>query len=96
MKVEFTPAALIQLAEISASVEHHPGAAVRIAEAKEATAARMGTTPLIGRLQDVGGVRRTNVTSTRYLLTYTVLPDEGIVRVLAILHGARQRPYRDA
>ena len=95
--VEFTPAALVQLAEISASVrEHHPGAAVRIAEAKEATAARMGTTYLIGRLQDVGGVRRANVTSTGHLLTYTVLPDEGIVRVLAILHGARQRPYRDA
>ncbi len=97
MKVGFTPAAVSQLAGISAYLrDYKPSAAARVADALKAAADSLARTPYMGSKQDVAGVRKKVVTSTRYFICYTVLTTEPTVRILAIVHASQRRRYSDA
>ncbi len=97
MKVEFTPAALAQLAGISAYLrERDPGWAARVAASIEAAVQTIAAHPYTGRRQEVETVRKKVVTSSGHLIFYTVLADEELVRILAVVHSAQRRPFSDA
>ncbi|WP_237476714.1 type II toxin-antitoxin system RelE/ParE family toxin [Lichenibacterium dinghuense] len=96
MKVEFTATALRQLSTIAEELEaFSPAWAAEVGGSIERTLRRLSDHPFSGRAQDVPGVRKAVVLKGRYLLYYEVLLERGVVRMLAIVHPRRRRPYRD-
>jgi len=51
--------------------------------------------PLSGRAQDFSGVRKSVVQPWGYLIYYRIDPDEAGIVILALVHPARARPFKD-
>lgn len=97
MKVEFTATALRQLSTIADDLDAFaPAWAAEAGGSIERTLRRLSELPFSGRAQDVPGVRKAVVPKGRFLLYDGVLSGPGVVRILAVVHPKRRRPYRDA
>ncbi len=93
MRVTFGRRAQQQIARI---VEHvaqdNPRAAADIAERIEAAAASLADFPERGQVSSrVAGLRWLAVSNLPYLMFYTILRN-GTVRIVRVLHGARDLP----
>jgi len=66
-----------------------------VADAVEAAAQMLGDHPESGRRQDVAGVCKAVVPGYGYLPFYSVDADAKLVRIVAVMHPSRRRPYRD-
>jgi len=66
-----------------------------VADAVEAAAQMLGDHPESGCRQEVADVRKAVVPGDGYLLFYSVDAVAKLVRIIAVMHPSRRRPYRD-
>lgn len=93
MKLAWTRPAAADRREIRAYIaQDNPSAALALDELFSGKAARLIAHPLLGRPGRVAGTRAL-VVHPHYVLVYDVAGD--MVRVLGVLHTARQWPPRD-
>jgi toxin ParE1/3/4 len=92
MKVVFGRRAIDQIARIFAHVaQDDPNAADRIVRRIEASASRLAAFPESGKQASaIPGLRWIVVPGLPYLIFYTIQPP-GAVRIVRVLHAARQR-----
>lgn len=91
MKVEWHPEAEDELDVILAYLaERNPLAALALAEALVVAADSLSTFPHRGRPGKAAGTRELIAVSP-YLLIYGVDEEAGLVRILSVWHGARDR-----
>jgi len=96
VKLQFTPRATRDLAEIAESLStHNPAAALAVRDAILRSLQNLSLFPAIGRLQKVEGVRKLVTRRYRYLVYYTIDEEAGEIVILTIQHPARSREYRD-
>jgi toxin ParE1/3/4 len=92
MRVIYARSALADIDQISSYVrERNPRAAVSVADAIEATVARIGMFPFSAPASDEPDVRMAPAGRYSYLIFYTVTDDE--VLILRVIHAARMRPW---
>jgi toxin ParE1/3/4 len=93
MRVVYARSAIADVEQISTYIrERNPRAAAAVADAIEATVARIGMFPLSASACDEPGVRMAPAGRYPYLVFYTVTGDE--VMILRIMHAARLRPWQ--
>ena len=91
MKVRYSEAASVDLAEILAYIANdNPAAAAAVLGRVKAVAARLALFPETGRRSDVDGVRVAPLVRFPYSIYYTI--ENGEVLILHIRHGARLVP----
>lgn len=91
MRLIWTRRAVRDLAEIRDYIARdNPQAASRVAAHIRRSVAQLGDLPHIGRPGREAGTRELIITRTPYIVAYRVSQDA--VTVVAIVHGARQRP----
>ncbi len=91
MKVRWTLPAANQLHEIFEYISAgNPAAASRVVQRIRKSIHQTARMPNTGRIGRVAGTREVVVTGTPYLVAYRIV--EGMIQVLAILHGAREWP----
>jgi plasmid stabilization system protein ParE len=96
MRLRFSPRAVLDLSEIADYIrERDPNAAGRVRTAILQSLEILTAFPLIGRQQDVEGVRKLVVRRYRYLVYYAADEELGEVTILSIQHPARRRIYHD-
>lgn len=92
MELFWTPEAIQDRDEIYDYIEaDNPAAALALDELMEKKAARLVDHPEMGRIGRAAGTREL-VAHKNYVLIYDVTTD--LVRVLRVLHAARQLPLR--
>jgi len=91
VKVEWHPEAEDELDVILAYLaQRNPSAALALAEALVVAADSLSTFPHRGRPGKAAGTRELIAVSP-YLLIYEVDEEAGLVRILSVWHGARDR-----
>ncbi len=91
MRVLWLGKAVADLDAIEAFIGRDNPAAARAMEQRIESAVRLlERQPHLGRPGRVDGTRELVVAGTPYLVVYSVL--SGAVRILAVFHGAQQRP----
>ena len=92
MKLIWSPSARRNRREIRSYIERdNPAAAVRMDKLFESKAAVLLEHPRLGRRGRVAGTRELLV-HQNYFLIYDLADDDTLVRILRVLHGARQWP----
>jgi addiction module RelE/StbE family toxin len=96
MKLRFTPQALRDLAEIADYVhERSPQAALDVRAAILEALKNLILFPLVGRRQEIEGVRKLVIRRYPYLVYYTADDEAEEIAILSIQHAAREREYSD-
>ena len=96
MKLRFTPRATENLAAIADHIRaDSPAAAQRVRAAIYENLQDLIMFPLLGRQQEVDGVRKVVTRKYRYLVYYTVDADLKEIVILGAKHPAQQRDYSD-
>ena len=96
MKLQFTPRATRDLAEIAEYLcTRDPPAARAVRDAILRSLQNLTLFPSIGRPQNVGGVRKLVTPKYRYLVYYTIDEEAEEIVILTIQHPGRSREYRD-
>jgi toxin ParE1/3/4 len=96
MRVTYSPRAAADLREIAAYLKpRSPQGAARVRAAIRRTVGLLPGTPAIGTPQNIEGVRKLAVGKYPYLIFYRIASVEE-VRIITILHAARDREYSDA
>ncbi len=96
MKLRYTQRATRDLEEIAEYLRtRNPSAALAVRDGILRSLRNLTLFPVIGRPQDVEGVRKLVTPKHRYLVYYMI--DEGAdeIVILTIQHPARRREYRD-
>jgi toxin ParE1/3/4 len=97
MKVEFSRRATEDLREISAYLKpRSPQGAKHVRAAILAAITRLADFPRLGTPQTVPGVYKHMTRRYPYLIYYAIDTDAGVVYIITIRHGAREREYDDA
>ncbi|SEF11629.1 addiction module toxin, RelE/StbE family [Burkholderia sp. WP9] len=90
MRIEWQPAALINLADIlDAITEESPQGAANLSADIQSKAVRLETNPKLYRAGRVRGTRECVITEN-YLLIYRITGD--VVQILRVLHARQQWP----
>lgn len=90
MRVRFTAGAIRQIQQISDYIsKDSPAGAQRVVERIRYLADMLRDHPEMGRVADLKGLRVLPVSTTPYLIHYTIHRDE--VRIIRVRHGARRR-----
>ncbi len=91
--VSWSPPAVRDLREIQAYIARDaPGAAIATARRIRAGAQRLADYPLSGRMVPELGLPYREIITGNYRVIYRVQPERNRVRIIAIVHGARQLP----
>jgi toxin ParE1/3/4 len=89
MKVEYSPRAIADLQEILEFVaQYNPHAAVRLIDSLEERCTKLATSPAVGTMRD-DLVRGLRALSHGSYVIYFAKQTEKLVRIVRILHGAR-------
>ena len=97
MRLRFSPRAVLDPIEIAEYLrEANPAAAKAVRSAILNSLQTLTKFPLIGRRQNVEGVRKLITPKYHYLVYYSVDRVRDEIVILTIRHSARKRPYSDA
>ena len=96
MNLRFTPQALADIAEIADFIRaENPQAAEKVRASILESLRSLSLFPRAGRPQSVESVRKLVTRKYRYLVYYFADDIRGEVVILAVQHGARERPFVD-
>jgi toxin ParE1/3/4 len=96
MKLRFTPRATENLTAIADHIRaDSPEAAQRVRAAIYESLRDLILFPLVGRRQEVEGVRKVVTRKYRYLVYYTVDAELEEIVILSVKHPAQQREHSD-
>jgi toxin ParE1/3/4 len=94
VRVRYAETALTDVDDIISYIAaRNPRAAAVVADAIEATAARIGEFPYSAPTTDEPNIRMAPAGRFPYLIFYIVGADE--VSIVRVLHGARRRPWEE-
>ena len=94
MRVRYTETALADVDNIISYIAaRNPRAAAVVADAIEATAARIGECAHSAPMTDEPNIRMAPAGRFPYLIFYIAKADE--ISIVRVLHGARQRPWQE-